>query len=165
MEQERGRTDRNRERKMLVLYKTVKFPLSHHGLGELPESMETFCVCLCCRFFSLGPHEATEYLKCAYCHWGMAFLILFHFIASGIALGSAGRRLNVSKDWRHVRLPPEKGASSLGGYGGPGRMSVLRPFFFFNWSIVNLQCCVSFKCTAKGFSYTYIYSFSDSFPL
>ena len=38
---------------------------------------------------------------------------------------------------------------------------------FKNWSIVNLQCCVSFKCTAKGFSYIYIftYSFSDSFPL
>ena len=45
--------------------------------------------------------------------------------------------------------------------------------FFLNWSIVNLQCCVSFKCTPKLFSfiyihtfiYIYIYSFSDSFPL
>ena len=26
-------------------------------------------------------------------------------------------------------------------------------FFFLNWSIVNLQCWVSFKCTAKWFSY------------
>ena len=25
--------------------------------------------------------------------------------------------------------------------------------FFFNWSIVDLQCCVSFWCTAKWFSY------------
>ena len=28
---------------------------------------------------------------------------------------------------------------------------------FFNWSIVNLQCSVSFWCTAKSFSFTYIY--------
>ena len=27
---------------------------------------------------------------------------------------------------------------------------------FFNWSIGDLQHCVSFMCTAKGFSYTYI---------
>ena len=29
-------------------------------------------------------------------------------------------------------------------------------FFFFNWSIVSLQHCVSFRYTAKWFSYTYI---------
>ena len=35
------------------------------------------------------------------------------------------------------------------------------------WSIVPLHCCVSFRCIAKSFSYiyTYIYSFSDSFPI
>ena len=27
---------------------------------------------------------------------------------------------------------------------------------FKNWSIINLQYCVSFRCTAKKFSYTYI---------
>ena len=32
-----------------------------------------------------------------------------------------------------------------------------RLFICFYWAIVNLQCCVSFKCTAKWFSYTYIY--------
>ena len=30
-------------------------------------------------------------------------------------------------------------------------------FNFFNWSIVDLQYCVSFRCTAKWFSYIYIY--------
>jgi len=36
--------------------------------------------------------------------------------------------------------------------------------FFKNWSIVNLQCCVTSKCTAKWFSYTHIYFSTDSFP-
>ena len=38
---------------------------------------------------------------------------------------------------------------------------------FFYWSIVDLQCCVSFRCTAKWISYTYthIYSFLDYFPI
>ena len=33
-------------------------------------------------------------------------------------------------------------------------------FFFFNWGRVDLQCCVSFRCTAKWFQlyiYMYIY--------
>ena len=39
--------------------------------------------------------------------------------------------------------------------------------FVLHWSIVDKQCCVSFRCTAKWFSYTYtcIYSFSNSFPI
>ena len=30
-------------------------------------------------------------------------------------------------------------------------------FLFFNWSVVDLQCFVSFRCTAKWFSYVYVY--------
>ena len=30
-------------------------------------------------------------------------------------------------------------------------------FYNFVWSIVDLQCCVSFRCTAKWFKYTYTY--------
>ena len=40
-------------------------------------------------------------------------------------------------------------------------------FFILCWSMVDLQYCVSFRCTAKwiGYTYTYICSFSDSFPI
>ena len=40
-------------------------------------------------------------------------------------------------------------------------------FFNFYWSIVDLQCCVSFRCTAKWiiYTYAYIHSFLDSFPI
>ena len=39
--------------------------------------------------------------------------------------------------------------------------------FILYWCMVDLQCCVSFRCTAKWFSYayTYIHSFSISFPV
>ena len=41
-------------------------------------------------------------------------------------------------------------------------------FSNFCWHIVNLQCCVSFRCTVKWISFLYIYSlffFKDSFPM
>ena len=40
-------------------------------------------------------------------------------------------------------------------------------FLYFLWSVVDLRCCVSFRCTTKQFSYTYthIHSFSGSSPI
>ena len=39
-------------------------------------------------------------------------------------------------------------------------------FFFFYWSIVDLQCCVNLCCTGKWLSYTHIdILFKYSFPL
>ena len=78
----------------------------------------------------------------------------------------------------HWPLTGDGGFSLLLGRAGSSSSLVLRHyttpagmegvlFFFkyFNFIIVDLQCCVSFRCTAKWFSYTYTYihSFSDSF--
>ena len=49
------------------------------------------------------------------------------------------------------------------------REKPLSLFFLINfyWSIVDLQCCVSFSCTAKwiSYTYTYIHCFLDAFPI
>ena len=36
-------------------------------------------------------------------------------------------------------------------------------YFNFYWSVVDLQCCISFRCTAKWISYTYTYIHSFRF--
>ena len=47
-------------------------------------------------------------------------------------------------------------------------LSCLDFFFFFNfyWGVVDLQCCVGFRCTAKWicYTYTYIHFFYILFP-
>ena len=49
----------------------------------------------------------------------------------------------------------------------PQSLVFLNLLFILYWNIVDLQCCVSFKYIAKWFSYayTFIHSFSDSFPI
>ena len=46
-------------------------------------------------------------------------------------------------------------------------LPIAGPSFNFYWSLVDLQCCISFRCTAKwiSYTYTYIHSFLDSFPI
>ena len=36
------------------------------------------------------------------------------------------------------------------------KVEILFCFLIFYWSTVDFQCCVSFRCTAKGLSYTYM---------
>ena len=42
-------------------------------------------------------------------------------------------------------------------------LEIFKLNFILYWSIVDLQCCVSFSCRAKRFSYTYTYIYSFFF--
>ena len=44
------------------------------------------------------------------------------------------------------------------------RFVLFNLIFILHWSIIELQCCVSFRCIATWFSYTYIPSFQILFP-
>ena len=85
--------------------------------------------------------------------------------------------LSMAKGWREPGMTTADGMVGTvpGGGGGPGRASLAiagslpATLSFFNCSLVELQYCMSFRCTAKWYTYThihvYIYSFFDSFPL
>ena len=55
-------------------------------------------------------------------------------------------------------LPGNRREGMVGGWWLNGEEYLLF-LIFFNWSIVGLQCHVSFRCTAKWFHYIYIFFF------
>ena len=58
--------------------------------------------------------------------------------------------------------------AELSSMHGTKTMQIFLCFFFnFYWSVVGLQCFVSFQCTPKWISYIYTntHSFLDSFPV
>ena len=70
-----------------------------------------------------------------------------------------------SSSWK----PLQKHESSISGCVEREGVSGHFPCYFkiFNWIIVDLQCCLSFRCTAEWLSYTYthIHSFLDFIPI
>ena len=75
------------------------------------------------------------------------------------------------KPWLRIQKPQEAVVFvNACGKNTVALFQYLKGYFFkinFYYSIDNLQCCVSFFCTAKWISYpyTYIHSFLDSIPI
>ena len=57
------------------------------------------------------------------------------------------------------------GACSYSNYGFLQIYAQVVYFLKFYWSKVDLQCCISFRCIAKWFSYIYIYTYIHSFSV
>ena len=74
---------------------------------------------------------------------------LFYFIFLAAPCGMWG----LSSPTRDLNLCPLHWKCGVLSTGPPGKSLFL--FFKFYWSIVNLQCRVSFRCTAQWFNYTF----------
>ena len=93
------------------------------------------------------------------CAWNLA----------GHLVANKAYRKSLERRWREnvfqSFLPPRRDWTSYKTY----LLSTISILFFFYiyWTIVDSQCCISFQCTAKwiSYTYTYIHSFLDSFPI
>ena len=128
------------------------------------------------------------FLKADYC-----LVLLTSLAFAGFSLPQCGREQTLNKQlnldmniWFHSSgCPPEKFSIEAASAQSVLPLSAIYwktaqiripwssaiegiPFFsflfFWYWSIVNLQCCISFRCEAQWFIYTHasIHSFSDS---
>ena len=64
-----------------------------------------------------------------------------------------GRKKWMSQFKQREQIHPSFAFSGPQEIGGCPPILVKVNFFFFNWSVVDLQCCVNFCCTAKWFNY------------
>ena len=73
-------------------------------------------------------------------------------------LSSCGSRVQLL---RGMWDPPRPGLKPVSPHTGRQTLNHCASrealFFFFNWSVVTLQCCAGFYCTTKCISYTYTY--------
>ena len=79
------------------------------------------------------------------CVYGRVLSVVVSGILSGVGLGWGSE---APRMWNWGRCSRLGCASAFAQVGA---------FFFFYWSIVDLQCCANFCCTAKWLGYTHIY--------
>ena len=107
------------------------------------------CITLLCILFLLLLHQLHADHQALITSHRLGTLVLDHLSAL-----ETSRPFSSARGWVY-----------LGFLGASGPFIIFKISFY--WSKVDLQCYVSFSCTAKLFSYTYTYipSFSDYLPV
>ena len=89
------------------------------------------------------------------------FLQLLEYNASPLPPGFSRAVLSTWESWHSAHFVDSNAflRCQLKGYLHKGSLNMQLTSFFFNWRIVDLQSCVSFRCTAKWNCDTCIHSF------